>query len=248
MKIDLTDKIAIITGANQGIGFAIAETLGRAGATILNCDLNKEGLAEAENKLSARGIKTKSYSLDVANGSQVSETIKIILSSYQKIDILVNNAGITRDTFIMRMSEEAWQRVINVNLTGTYQMTKGVIRPMMKRQYGRIINIASVVGIVGNAGQANYAASKAGIIGLTKSTAKELASRQITVNAVAPGFIETDMTRSLTDEIKAKYLQNIPLGRLGTVDDVANTIIFLASDLSKYITGQVFVVDGGMVM
>lgn len=248
MKIDLTNKTAVVTGGSRGIGLSIAHTLGQAGAHVVILGRSTESLENAKMTLAADGVSVQTHAVDIADGTQASETMKAIVKENGSIDILVNNAGITRDMLMMRMTADDWYEVINTNLNGTYHMIKSVIRPMMKTRSGRIINISSVVGLTGNAGQANYATSKAGLVGLTKSIAKEVASRNITANVVAPGFIETDMTANLPEEIKKKYMETIPLGRFGATQDVANMVLFLASDSSSYITGQVFVVDGGMTM
>ena len=254
----LKDKVAVVTGAAQGIGKTISTTLADNGASIALCDVNIERLNETakeiESRVPAGSMKVIPYKLDVSNLKEVEETTNKILDNFNKIDILVNNAGITRDGFLVRMSEADWDLVLNINLKGTYLCTKAVAKHMMRQQCshgrgsGRIVNIASIIGIIGNAGQANYAASKAGIIGLTKSTAKELAARNINVNAVAPGFISTAMTDVLSDEVKKKMLDMIPLKRFGTPQDVANVVLFLVSDASSYLTGHVIEVDGGMVM
>ncbi|OQY28984.1 MAG: 3-oxoacyl-[acyl-carrier-protein] reductase [Candidatus Cloacimonetes bacterium 4572_55] len=248
MKIDLSGKVAFITGASRGIGYQIAETLGLAGAIVLICSRNEESLNRAYDRLSSQGIVAEAVKLDVTDQSRVSEKIRAAIKQHKKIDILINNAGVAKDNLLMRMSEDDWRQVVDVNLGGAYHTIKGAVRSMMKNRSGRIINITSVIGIIGNPGQANYAASKAGLIGLTKSAAKELAGRNITVNAIAPGFIETEMTAGISKEIRDTYKKRIPLGRFGTGTDVANMALFLASDLSSYITGQVFVVDGGMVI
>lgn len=243
----LEGKIALVTGAGRGIGSEIAKTFGKMGATVI---VNYSGNDKAANDtvaaiVSAGGV-AESYKCNVADFAQVEELIKYIIEKYKRLDILVNNAGITKDDLIMRMSEENFDSVIDVNLKGTFNTIKNVARQMLKQKSGRIINMSSVVGIHGNAGQVNYAASKAGVIGITKSAAKELASRGITVNAVAPGYIGTDMTQVLSDSVKESVLASIPMGKMGSVSDVANTVAFLASDAAAYITGQVISVDGGM--
>lgn len=245
----LKDKIALVTGGSRGIGRAIALALAEAGADVaVNYSGNEakalEVVAEIE-KLGRRGIAIRA---NVASGEEVEQMVSQVLDTFGKLDILVNNAGITRDNLIMRMKEEDWDQVINTNLKGVFHCIKAVTRPMMKQRSGRIINISSVVGVAGNAGQANYVAAKAGVIGLTKTTAKELASRGITVNAVAPGFIETDMTDVLGDNIREELMKAIPLARLGKPEDIARAVRFLASSDAEYITGQVIHVDGGMVM
>ncbi len=246
IQIDLSSKVAVVTGGNRGIGLGIARTLGLAGATVVICARNADALKSAQNQLQEAGLKADSFVMDIADSAQVAETASAILKKYEKVHILVNNAGLTNDKLVLRMSTEDWLQVINVNLNGTFSVIKSFLRPMVKQQYGRIINITSVVGLSGNAGQANYAASKAGIIGLTKSLAKEIGSRNITVNAIAPGFVETDMTGNLSEDIRKKYLEGIPLGRFGTTEDIANGVLFLASDLAAYMTGQTLVMDGGM--
>lgn len=243
----LRDKVALVTGGGRGIGRAIVLALAKEGADIVACDINLENLKEVAAEVEKLGRKVLILKADVSKMGEVDELVKKALDKFTKIDILVNNAGITRDNLILRMSEEEWDQVLDINLKGTFNCLKTVTRPMMKARSGRIINIASVVGIMGNPGQANYAASKAGIIGLTKSAAKELASRGINVNAIAPGFIETTMTEALGDEAKEKLTSQIPLKRLGEVADVANLVVFLASDNASYITGEVIKVDGGML-
>lgn len=241
----LKSKVACITGGMRGIGAGIARRFLEEGATVALCDIVSES---SEVTVEGREDRAKFYPMDVSSEEQINNVVAAIFSDHAKIDILVNNAGITNDKLLLRMTREDWQRVIDVNLTGTFLVTRAVMKHMIKQRYGRIINIASVVGLTGNAGQANYAASKAGIIGFTKSCAKELASRNITVNAIAPGFIATRMTEVLTDEMKENFLNVIPLRRFGTVDDVAQLVLFLASDQASYITGQVISIDGGMVM
>ncbi|MGQ9535129.1 MAG: 3-oxoacyl-[acyl-carrier-protein] reductase [bacterium] len=241
----LDKKIALITGGASGIGAAIAKKFIENGAAVIIVDIDQElGNATAKQL----GEKAFFYYMNIADEQSVNDTINQILNTFAKIDILVNNAGITNDKLLIRMTKEDWERVININLTGTFLVTRAVVKNMMKQHYGRIVNIASVIGMMGNAGQANYAASKAGIIGFTKSCAKELASRYITVNAIAPGFIETKMTEKLPDEVKQMYFKLIPMGRFGKPEDVANLALFLCSDQADYITGQVIAIDGGMVM
>jgi len=244
----LVQKTALVTGGAQGIGREIALLFAREGADLALLDCDAEALEKTRLEAEALGRRALAFAVDVSSAAAAQEAVNKIIDSMGKIDILVNNAGITRDNFLLRMSEADWDAVIAVNLKGTFNMTRAVARAMLKKRAGRIINIASVIGLVGNAGQANYAASKAGVIGLTKSVAKELASRGITANAIAPGFIETSMTGVLSEEVKQKILGGIPLGRYGTPADVANAALFLASGLSSYVTGQTIVVDGGMVM
>lgn len=242
-------KVAFITGATRGIGRAIALELANEGYNIaLNYRTENEALETLKKEISELGVECYPVQGDVSKAEDSERMTKEIIEHFEQIDVLVNNAGITKDKLIQRMKEEEFTDVINVNLVGTFNITKNVIKYMTKKRYGKIINISSVVGISGNAGQSNYAASKAGIIGFTKSIAKELASRNITANAVAPGFIKTDMTNVLKDEIKEEIESTIPLKRLGTAEDVAKVVKFLASDDSNYITGQVINVDGGMLM
>ncbi|MBE0594391.1 MAG: 3-oxoacyl-[acyl-carrier-protein] reductase [Gemmatimonadales bacterium] len=245
MTVDLSGKVAFVTGGARGIGLAIAQQLYDAGAAVGLSDL--KGAPEAAATLTGRAGSFGAPA-DVSDAKQLEAAVAAVETSLGPIDILVNNAGITRDTLLMRMSEEDWDLVLRVNLKGTFNATKIVSRGMMKRRWGRIINIASVVGIRGNAGQANYSASKAGVIGFTKTMARELAARNVLVNAIAPGFIDTDMTKALSDGVRQELLRQIPLARLGNPGDVAKAALFLASGLADYITGQVVVVDGGMVM
>jgi 3-oxoacyl-[acyl-carrier protein] reductase len=246
--IVLLGKTALVTGAGGGIGKATALLLAESGADVAVCDLNKEAVEATEKEILALGRKSHSYTVDVSNSAQVQEMIKEIIADFSKIDILINNAGITRDNLLMRMKDEDWDLVLSVNLKSVYLLSKAVSRHMIKARSGNIVNVASVIGVIGNTGQANYAASKAGVIGLTKSLAKEFASRNITVNAVAPGFIKTAMTDKLSEEVKSKMLEGIPLGFLGETTDVAKVIRFLVSEDARYITGQVIHIDGGMVM
>lgn len=242
------DKVSLITGGARGIGREIALAFAKEGSEIVICDVNQEALDATRKEIEALGRRAETFIVDVTSLSQVEEMINKTLDKLQKIDILINNAGITRDALIVRMSEQEFDSVIAVNLKGTFNCIKAVSKVMMKQRYGKIISISSIIGIMGNAGQANYAASKAGIIGLTKSVAKELASRNVNVNAIAPGFIETEMTAKLPENVKAQMLAFIPLNRFGKASDVANLAMFLASDVSSYITGQVIKIDGGMVM
>ncbi|MBI5686670.1 MAG: 3-oxoacyl-[acyl-carrier-protein] reductase [Verrucomicrobia bacterium] len=245
---NLNNKIALVTGAGRGIGQAIALKLAADGADVAVVDLKPEFCAETCEKVRALGRRAWAYGADVSQAASVEETVAKVLADCGKVDILVNNAGITKDTLLMRMSEADWDAVLDINLKGTFLFTKSLAREFVKQRSGRIVNIASVIGLVGNAGQCNYGASKAGVIGLTKSVARELASRSVTCNAVAPGFIETRMTAVLSEELRQKMMANIPLRRLGSPEDVANAVHFLASDQAAYITGQVLTVDGGMVM
>jgi 3-oxoacyl-[acyl-carrier protein] reductase len=244
----LENKVALITGSARGIGKEIALVLAREGADIIISDVNFEMAEATAKEINALGRRSMAVKLDVTNFKEVEETINKILDKFSKIDILVNNAGITKDGLILRMSESDWDAVINVNLKGTFNCTKAVSKVMLKAKCGKIVNVASIIGIIGNAGQANYSASKAGIIALTKTTAKELASRGICVNAVAPGFIQTEMTDKLPQEIKDKMLEAIPLKRFGKPSEVADLCLFLSSKDADFITGQTIVIDGGMVM
>lgn len=243
----LKSKRAIVTGSAAGIGKAISSRLARAGANVAVCDVNLEGASALAGELNGLGVKAMAYKFDVSNSSEVQGAVDQIVQDLGGVDILVNNAGITRDTLLMRMSEEDFDRVLQVNLKGAFNMIKACLRPMLKERWGRIINIASVIGQMGNPGQANYAAAKGGLIALTKSTAKEVGSRNVTANAIAPGFIATAMTDALPEEVKAAYMKMIPLGHFGTPEDVAELVSFLASDAAAYITGQVIRVDGGML-
>jgi 3-oxoacyl-[acyl-carrier protein] reductase len=244
----LSGRVALVTGASQGIGRTCALKLATQGATIAAVARNQEKLDELVKGITAAGGKASAFALDVANEEQIKTVFKDAIAQLGKIDILVNNAGITKDTLIMRMKRADWDAVINTNLTSAYLCTQQVISSMLKQRWGRIINITSVFGQTGQAGQANYASSKAGLIGLTMALAREVASRNITCNAVAPGFIETSMTSVLSDEFKETALKMIPLGRAGTPDDVASAVAFLASDEASYITGHVLNVNGGMLM
>ena len=245
--VDLRNQIAIITGAGRGIGFATAKILGGYGATPIICDVLPESeLSKTIDHLQSNGIDSFSYRVDVTNKEQIDKMVQDVLERWGHIDILVNNAGLTRDAALLRMKDEDWHLVLNVCLQGTYQCTKSVLKSMVKRRYGRIINISSVVGVIGNAGQVNYSSAKAAIIGFTKSLAREIASRGITVNAIAPGFFDTDMTRNLPEAIKEGWINQIPVGRLGQPEEIARVALFLASDDSSYITGQTIQADGGM--
>jgi len=245
--MSLKDKVAIITGGGRGIGREIALTFAREGANVVIADINPQTLAKTEQEIAAEGVGVLSVSVDVVDSRQVEQMVNKTLDKFKKIDILINNAGITRDALLIRMKEEDWDKVLAVNLKGTFNCTRFVSRVMIKQRSGKILNIASIIGLIGNPGQANYAASKAGIIGLTKSAAKELAGRGINVNAVAPGFIQTEMTDVLGEGVKAKMLEAIPLKKFGQPRDVANLAAFLVSDKAGYITGQVISIDGGMV-
>jgi 3-oxoacyl-[acyl-carrier protein] reductase len=244
----LKSKVAMVTGGARGIGREIALAFAREGADIAICDVNGDVLAATQKELEALGRSVITGIVDVTKSEQVESFVQKTLDKFGKIDILVNNAGITRDGLLVRMSEADWDAVLAVNLKGAFNFTRAAAKIMMKQRDGRIVNMASIIGIMGNAGQANYAASKGGLIAFTKTVARELASRNVRANAIAPGFIQTDMTAKLSDEIKGEMLKHVPLGKLGTVDDVANLALFLASDDSAYITGQVVQVDGGMVM
>ncbi len=245
----LENKVSLITGAGRGIGKEIAVLFAKEGSDLALCDVD-EGLLEATKKeiADSTGRKVLAGKVNVTVAEEVEEFVKKILDNFGGLDILVNNAGITRDNLVMRMTENEWDAVLDVNLKGAFNCLKAVTRPMMKKRSGKIVNMASIIGIMGNAGQANYSASKGGLIALTKAVAKELGSRNINVNAIAPGFIQTDMTDKLAGDAKERLLGLIPLGRMGNTRDVANLVLFLASDDSSYITGQVIKVDGGMVM
>jgi len=243
----LKGKVAIITGASRGIGKAIALKFAEQGADVAFTDIRRdENMEKTENELKAFGVNAKGYVSDASSFDGSAETVNEIIKDFGKVDVLVNNAGITKDNLLMRMSEADWDLVININLKSVFNLTKAVLRPMMKQRSGSIINISSVVGVFGNAGQGNYSASKAGIIGFTKSMAKELGSRNIRSNAIAPGFIETEMTQKLPEEIKQGFRDAIPLKRMGSGEDVANAALYLASDLSTYISGQVHSVCGAL--
>jgi 3-oxoacyl-[acyl-carrier protein] reductase len=247
--MDVKGKVVLVTGASRGIGKAVAESFSAAGADVAFTFLSSVEKALAlESKLAESGSKVKGYKSDASIFSEAEDLVNQVLTDFGKIDILINNAGITRDTLLLRMTEQQWDEVINVNLKSIFNLTKAATKPMMKAKYGSIINITSVVGLMGNAGQTNYAASKAGILGFTKSVAKELGSRNIRCNAIAPGFIETEMTGELNAEQLAAWTANIPLKKAGQGIDIANACLFLGSDASAYITGQTLVVDGGLLM
>lgn len=244
--MDLTGKVAVVTGSGRGIGKAIALRLSEAGAILVINDVSDAAAATAE-EIKTAGRQSLFVKTDVSSSSEVNQMMEKIVSFYGKIDILVNNAGITRDQITLRMTDEEWDAVININLRSAFYCIRAVLKYMMKQRWGRIINISSISGIMGNPGQINYCAAKAGLIGITRTVAKEMASRQITVNAIAPGFIETDMTQKIPDKIKEECMRRIPQGGFGTPRDVAEAVTFFASNEAKYITGQVLCVDGGMV-
>ena len=240
--------MAVVTGAGRGIGRAVAIAYAKMGANVVCVSRTQENSAKVATEIEALGQKSWAFAVDVSDTSSVESSAKNILEATGRVDILVNNAGVTRDNLLMRMSEEEWDTVINTNLKGAFNFTKAFTRPFMKQRSGRIINIASVIGLIGNAGQSNYAASKAALIGFTKSVAKELAPRGVTANAIAPGFIETDMTAVLDEKVRGDIIDRIPMNRFGSPEDIANTAIFLALESTDYMTGQVLTIDGGMVM
>ena len=246
--MDLKGKVALVTGSARGIGQNIVFALAESGCNVVVSDIDLDGAKQTAEAAVQKGVKSIALQADVSNADDVSNMIANSIETFGQIDILVNNAGITRDNLLMRMKEEDWDLVLRINLKGAFLCTKQVIRYMMKQREGKIINISSVVGVMGNAGQVNYASSKAGLIGLTKSVAKEVASRNVQVNAVAPGYIETEMTVNLPQEVKERFLATIPSKRPGSPDDVARVVAFLASSYSDYITGQVIHVDGGLLM
>ena len=242
----LNEKLVLVTGASRGIGQAIALTLGKSGATVIGTATSEEGANKISKIFAENNILGKGMRLDVTDNEQISELLKSITTDYGSVDILVNNAGITRDNILVRMKEDEWDDIINTNLSSVYRMSKAVLRGMIKKRSGRIVSITSVVGAMGNSGQTNYAAAKAGIMGFTKSLAREVGSRGITVNTVAPGFIQTDMTDALPDEQKKALSSQIPMARLGTADEIAQTVLFLAGEGGSYITAQTLHVNGGM--
>jgi len=242
----LNEKLVLVTGASRGIGRAIALTLGNAGATVIGTATSDEGASNISKIFTENNILGKGMMLNVTDNEQISELLKSITADYGSVDILVNNAGITRDNILVRMKEDEWDDIINTNLSSVYKMSKAVLRGMIKKRSGRIISITSVVGAMGNAGQSNYAAAKAGIMGFTKSLAREVGVRGITVNAIAPGFIQTDMTDKLPEDQKVALASQIPMARLGTVDEIAQSVLFLASESGSYITAQTLHVNGGM--
>ena len=244
----LDGKTALVTGSAQGIGKEIAVTLAKAGAHIVINDVNKELAETTAEEIRSNGVRARALVADITDSGAVKGMVKQVTDAFRSFDILVNNAGIARDGYIMRMTDDQWDTVLNINLKGSFNCIREVARPMMKQKSGAIVNISSVIGVMGNVGQVNYSASKAGLLGVTKTAAKEFSSRNIRVNAIAPGFIQTAMTEALPEEVKEKYLAEIPLKRYGTTQEVANLVHFLVSDASSYITGQVIHVDGGLIM
>ena len=242
----LKNKVAIVTGASRGIGRSVAQEISKSGAHVVCVSRSEDDLLKISKKLNDEGFSSSSFVCDVSNSNDFKKLIDDTVSKFNQVDILVNNAGITKDNLIMRMSESDWNTVIDVNLKGVFNGIKAVSRQMMKQKYGRIINISSIVGLIGNPGQANYAASKAGVIGLGKAVSKELASRNITVNTIAPGYIETDMVEDIQETVKDNLFKQIPLGRIGKPSDIATAVLYLASDEAGYITGQTLAIDGGM--
>lgn len=248
LSVDLDDQVAIVTGAARGLGQVIARDLAASGATVACVDVNEELLAGTVESIQQAGGKAAAFACDVTDGDRVTAVVKEVVSQFGRLDILVNNAGVTRDNLVMRMKDEEWDLVLGINLRGTFLFTRAAAKPMSKGKRGRIINIASVSGMMGNPGQVNYSASKAGVIGLTRTVSKELSKRNITVNAVAPGFIATDMAAKLGDELLEQIKSETPLGRLGVPQDVADAVLFLASEAASFITGHVLVVDGGLTV
>jgi 3-oxoacyl-[acyl-carrier protein] reductase len=244
----LEGRVSIVTGASRGIGLAIAKALAAEGAHVVLAARDQARLAAAVSEIGAGGGRAEALSLDVADRGSVEAAFAHVLSAHGRVDHLVNNAGVTRDNLLLRMRDEEWQQVLATNLTGVFLCTQAALKPMLKQRGGRIVSVTSVVGLAGNAGQANYAASKAGIVGFTKSVAREVASRGITVNAVAPGFVETDMTAAMTEKARAAVLGAVPMGRVGSPSDVAGAVVYLVSDAAAYVTGQVLAVDGGFHM
>ncbi len=247
IQVDLTGKIAVVTGATRGIGLGIAKALAKAGAKVACLGTNEEKLTQSVAGIVADGGEAKAYVCNVADSEAVSATAKAVLADFGKVDILVNNAGITRDMLMRRITDEMWDDVINVNLRGTFLVCRAFVESMRKSKWGRIINISSISGQIGNAGQANYSASKAGVIGFTRTVSKELANRNITVNAICPGFIETDMTAVLSPVVAQAIKDRIPMARMGQPEDIANAVLFFASPDSSFVTGQILTVDGGMI-
>jgi 3-oxoacyl-[acyl-carrier protein] reductase len=245
---DLNGRVAIVTGASRGIGRAISLALAARGATLVVTDVLTDAVGAFADELRSQGVTAESRTLDVTDSASIDATVAGVLERFGRIDVLVNNAGIARDQLLMRMKREDWDLVLRLNLTGAFACTQAVVRPMLKQRSGRIVSISSVVGQMGNAGQSNYAASKAGLIGFSKAVAREVASRNVTVNVVAPGLIDTDMTRALPEAVRSEWVSKVPLARFGTPQDVAAAVCFLASDEAAYITGQVLAVNGGMYM
>ncbi len=248
ISVDLTGRVALVTGAGRGLGRTIAQSLVASGASVACVDVDADALAETVDTIRSGGGRAEAFTCDVTDSGRVNEVVDQVVKQMGRLDILVNNAGITRDGMIMRMKDDQWDAVLAINLRGTFLFTRAAARPMMKARGGRIINIASVSGLIGNPGQANYSASKAGVIGLTRTVARELASRNITVNAIAPGFIATEMTAKLGEEILSQVQKEIPLGRLGEPQDVADAVLYLAGDAAEFITGHVLTVDGGLTV